>query len=84
VSGQQPEYLVARIQDALATDPRTGELELDVRIAGGRVFLAGAVATPERREAVERVVRETCPDFDVVNQLSVTQDQAPGPSEPVS
>jgi osmotically-inducible protein OsmY len=84
VSGQQPEYLVARIQDVLATDPRTGELELDVRIAGGRVFLAGAVATVERREAVERVVRDVCPDYEVVNQLSVTENQAPGPSEPVS
>ena len=84
VSGQQAEYLVAHIQDALATDARTGELELDVRIAGGRVFLAGAVATTERRDAVERVVREVCPDYEVVNQLSVTERQQPGPSEPVS
>lgn len=84
MSGQPPEYLVARIQEALAMDPRTGELELDVRIAGGRVFLAGAVATAERREAVERVVGEVCPDFQVVNQLSVTENQPPGPSEPVS
>ncbi len=84
MSGQPPEYLVARIQEALAMDPRTGELELDVRIAGGRVFLAGAVATAERREAVERVVGEVCPDFQVVTQLSVTENQPPGPSEPVS
>ena len=84
MSGQQPEYMVARIQDALATDPRTGELELDVRIAGGRVFLVGAVATAERRQAVERVVRDVVPDLDVVNQLSVTEGQQPGPSEPVS
>ena len=84
MSGQQPEYIVARIQDALATDPRTGELELDVRIAGGRVFLAGAVATAERRQAVERVVRDVVPDLDVVNQLSVTEGQQPGPSEPLS
>lgn len=84
MSGQQPEYMVARIQDALATDPRTGELELDVRIAGGRVFLVGAVATAERREAVEQVVREVVPDLEVLNELSVTEDQGPGPAEPVS
>jgi osmotically-inducible protein OsmY len=84
VSGEQTEYLVARIQDRLATDPRTGELELDVRIAEGRVFLAGAVATEERREAVEQVVREVVPDLDVHNELSVTSDQRPGPAEPVS
>jgi osmotically-inducible protein OsmY len=84
VSGEQAEYVVARIQDALATDPRTGELELDVRIAGGGVFLAGAVATKERRKAVEQVVREMVPDLDVHNELSVTEDQGPGPSERVS
>jgi osmotically-inducible protein OsmY len=84
VTGEQPEYVVARIQQALATDPRTGELELDVRIAGGRVFLAGAVATSERREAVEQVVRETAPELDVHNELSVTEDLPPGPSESVS
>lgn len=84
MTGEQPEYVVARIQQALATDPRTGELELDVRIAGGRVFLAGAVATSERREAVEQVVRETAPELDVHNELSVTEDLPPGPSEPVS
>ena len=84
MTGEQPEYVVARIQQALATDPRTGELELDVRIAGGRVFLAGAVATSERREAVEQVVRETAPELDVHNELSVTEDLPPGPSESVS
>lgn len=84
MSGEQPEYVVARVQDALAIDPRTGELELDVRIAGGRVFLAGAVATSERREAVERVVREVAPELEVHNEISVTEDLGPGPSEPVS
>lgn len=84
MTGEEPEYVVARIQQALATDPRTGELELDVRIAGGGVFLAGAVATSERREAVEQVVRETAPELDVHNELSVTEDLGPGPSEPVS
>lgn len=76
--------MVGRIQRALATDTRTGELELDVRIAGGRVFLTGAVATSERREAVERVVREVAPDLEVHNELSVTEEQGPGPAERVS
>ncbi|MGH2676187.1 MAG: BON domain-containing protein [Actinomycetota bacterium] len=76
--------MVGRIQRALATDTRTGELELDARIAGGRVFLTGAVATPERREAVERVVREVAPDLEVHNELSVTEEQGPGPAERVS
>jgi osmotically-inducible protein OsmY len=80
----QPEYLVARIHKALATDPRTGELELDISIAGGRVFLSGSVATDERCRAVEEVVREVAPDLEVQNELSVTEEHPPGPPEPVS
>jgi osmotically-inducible protein OsmY len=80
----QPEYMVARIHKALAMDPRTGELELDIRIAGNQVFLSGSVATDERCRAVEEVVREVAPDLDVHNELSVTEEHPPGPPEPVS
>ncbi|HEX2026104.1 MAG TPA: BON domain-containing protein [Actinomycetota bacterium] len=77
-----PEYLIARIQKALATDDRTGELELDVRLAGGRIFLSGTVATDERCRAVEEVVREVAPGRDVVNELSVSPEEAmPGEGE---
>lgn len=78
---QAPEYLIARIQEALATDPRTGELELDVRLAGGRIFLAGAVATEERCRAVEEVVREVAPGHEVVNELTVAAEAEPGGGE---
>lgn len=78
---EPPEYLIGHIQQALATDPRTGELELDVRIAGGRIFLTGAVATRERCAAVEEVVREVAPDLDVANQLTVSAETDPGPEE---
>ncbi len=80
-AAEPPEYLIGHIQQALATDPRTGELELDVRIAGGRIFLTGAVATKERCEAVETVVREVAPDLDVANELTVTVETDPGPEE---
>lgn len=76
-----PEYLIGRIQKALATDDRTGELELDVRLAGGRIFLSGTVATAERCRAVEEVVREVAPGHDVVNELSVSSEAAPGEGE---
>ena len=76
-----PEYLIGRIQKALATDPRTGELELDVRLAAGRIFLSGAVATSERSLAVEEVVREVAPEREVVNELSVSGEAGPGGGE---
>jgi hypothetical protein len=78
---EAPEYMVGRIQQALATDPRTGELELDVRIAGGRIFLTGAVASRERCLAVEEVVREVAPGHGISNDLSVVDEHDPGPEE---
>jgi hypothetical protein len=81
VTDDAPEYLIGRIHQALATDDRTGELELDVRLAGGRIFLTGTVATAERRGAVEEVVREVAPDVEVVNELTVAGDAPPGDEE---
>jgi osmotically-inducible protein OsmY len=81
VTADVPEYLVGRIQQALATDARTGELELDVRVAGGRVFLTGTVVTPERRIAVEEVVREMAPGYEVMNELSVMDEPGSGQEE---
>jgi osmotically-inducible protein OsmY len=78
---EAPEYLIARIQEALATDPRTGELELDVRMAGGRIFLTGTVSTVERCGAVEEVVRELAPGYQVSNELSCVEVSDPGPEE---
>lgn len=80
-SDDAPEYLIARIHKALATDGRTGELELDVHLAGGRIFLTGAVATQERCQVVEEVVREVAPDHDVVNELTVAGEAEPGGEE---
>jgi osmotically-inducible protein OsmY len=81
VSDDAPEYLIGRIHQALATDDRTGELELDVRLAGGRIFLTGAVAAAERRAAVEEVVREVAAGVEVVNELTVTGVEPPGDEE---
>ena len=75
------EYLLGRIEQALATDDRTGELELDVRIAAGRIFLTGTVATVERRDAVQAVVGDVAPDFEIVNELSLIPEAGPGPAE---
>lgn len=50
--------LVARIREVLATDPRVGELHLHVGVSNRRVTVAGRVATPARKEAIEEVLRE--------------------------
>ena len=65
------EYLVERIREAIAMDPRVNELELQVTVAAGRVFVSGTVATEERREAIGEVVAAIAPDREIHNETSV-------------
>jgi osmotically-inducible protein OsmY len=68
----QPEkYLAQKVRDALAADPRVGELHVDVSIRGDRVFLTGTVPSEERREAIEDVVRQGLPTHEVANHITV-------------
>lgn len=66
------EYLAQRLRDALAEDPRVGELGIGVTVADGRAYLSGEVATPERQHAVAAVAAEVLPDHEVHNDVSVT------------
>ncbi len=53
----EPEvYVVERIREALAHDPRVAELGIGVTVTGDKVLLTGDVATTDRRAAVEEVV----------------------------
>jgi osmotically-inducible protein OsmY len=65
------EYLVQRIQDTLATDPRARELGIDVHVAGDRVVLTGTAATPGQRESIAEVVGELADGYEVVNEMTV-------------
>ena len=65
------EYLVARIQDAIACDERAGEQGIDVRVAGGRVFLHGTVASQERRDAIGAVAADHAQGLVVCNETTV-------------
>ena len=67
-----PEYVVERVREALARDPRVGELELDVSIDGGTIVVEGIVPTEERRESIPDVVRRSAPDHEVENRTTVT------------
>jgi hypothetical protein len=69
--GVHPEYVVGHIEEALARDPRVGELEISVRVTGRVVELTGTVTTPERQEAISEVVRTLLPDYEVRNMTTV-------------
>lgn len=75
------EYVVARVKKALAQDPRLHELALDVTVRGGRVFVAGQVTTPERRDAITDVLADACPGRDVANETTVEEVAAPAGEE---
>jgi len=77
------QYLVGRIQAALAAHPRTNKLDVKIMIAGGKVHLLGQTATEERRLAIAEVVAEAVPDMDVRNELTVMVIGSPCQAEDI-
>lgn len=81
-AGPEPAaYLSERIRGALAGDRRVNELDVQVTIAGGRIFLNGHVATVERRDAITAIVREIAPGALVANEVTVTTLREPDEEE---
>jgi osmotically-inducible protein OsmY len=70
-SGDGGRYLMARIRDALAKDPRVNEPELVVAVSGGTVMVSGTVPTEARRQAVADVVHDVAPGMEVRNATEV-------------
>ncbi len=65
-------YLVGRLRQALAEDPRTNILDVQITIRAGKAFLMGQVDSQAIKEAVDAVAREALPpDIDLVNELWV-------------
>jgi hypothetical protein len=68
-----PQYRVGYLRQLLAKDPRTNLLDVEVRIVGNLVFIAGTVESAAVCASAEQVVREAVPpDMVVVNELWVT------------
>jgi osmotically-inducible protein OsmY len=68
-----PEYLAERVHQAVATDPRTTEQGVQVRVTGAELFLCGEVASAERRAAVAEVAAEVLPDRRIHNDITVVR-----------
>jgi osmotically-inducible protein OsmY len=65
------QYLVGKLQEALAGDMRVSAQDIRVVITGGCIHLIGEVATPERRAAVNQVAAEVLPGIPVRNEVTV-------------
>jgi osmotically-inducible protein OsmY len=66
------QYVVAKVNEVLAHDPRVGELDVQVKVVGRQIFLTGSVSTAPRHELIGRVVEELLPDHQVHNEVVVT------------
>ncbi len=77
-------YREESLRQALATDPRVMEPELEVSIAGTRVVVSGTIPTEDRRAAVTDVARERFPDLEVDNRTVVPTLPAAGGEERVT
>jgi hyperosmotically inducible protein len=64
-----------RVQDALAQDPRTEDLILDVVDENGIVTLTGTVPSHDARDAAEEVARQQEGVLEVINDLKVDDSE---------
>ena len=78
---QEYQYLVARLEEALAVDDRVNSLDIHISVVQGRVHLTGEVSTEERRAAVTTIIQEVLPDLDVRNDISVLELAGAGKPE---
>ncbi len=64
-------YVIGRVREALAQDPRVNEITIQVTVTGDKVFLHGTVSTQERKDAITTVANELLPEYDVYNETTV-------------
>jgi osmotically-inducible protein OsmY len=67
------QYLVAKLQQALARDARVSSLDIKVTVTGNRIHLTGCVPTDARRAAADLVASEVLPDIAVKNELTILE-----------
>ncbi|MGN9838896.1 BON domain-containing protein [Nonomuraea sp. H19] len=78
---EAPQYVAARVQQALAEDARTNELGIRVDIRGDQLFLRGQVSGAAQRERLSQVAHEAAPDLRVHNEVKVVDVTEPGEDE---
>ncbi|GAA5042990.1 osmotically-inducible protein OsmY [Thermocatellispora tengchongensis] len=81
MTDEAPQYVAARVQQALAEDERTHELGIRVDVRGDQLFLRGQVPAQERREIISTVASEAAPDLKVRNEINVVEVRDPGEEE---
>jgi hypothetical protein len=78
---EAPQYVAARVQQALAEDGRTNELGIRVDIRGDQLFLRGEVSGTGQRERLSQVAHEAAPELHLHNEIRVVEASEPGEDE---
>ncbi|PRX45951.1 BON domain-containing protein [Prauserella shujinwangii] len=78
---EAPEYRAARLHRALAEDPRTSELGVQVSVDGDDIRLTGTVSSESCKEELGQVLHEWEPGATVHNDVRVVEADEPGEAE---
>jgi osmotically-inducible protein OsmY len=65
------QYVVARLQEALALDERVGLQDVKVLVSHGCIHLIGEVQSVQRRDAIDAVAARLIPGVPVRNEVRV-------------
>jgi predicted nucleotidyltransferase len=76
-------YLIGHIQEALATEARTAALDIQIAVGGRKILIKGEVSSKDQRRAIEKVIHREAPDYDLDNQIRITEIKAPEAEEVV-
>ncbi|MER7502871.1 BON domain-containing protein [Nonomuraea pusilla] len=71
---EAPQYVAARVQQALAEDGRTNELGIRVDVRGDQLFLRGQVSETEQRDRLGLVAHEAAPELHLHNEITIVGD----------
>jgi osmotically-inducible protein OsmY len=71
------QYLVAKIQSALAEDPRVNMLDIKILVVQNRVHLMGEVMSEDTRAAAGEVVSSVARGIEVRNELRILEVSRP-------
>jgi osmotically-inducible protein OsmY len=72
-------YLAEHLREALAQDPRVGELGIAVEIEGDSVVLSGTMTSPEQQDAAVAIAHHFLPGHQV--RVETTAGDLPEPTE---
>jgi hypothetical protein len=73
----QPQYLVAEVQQRLATDPRVAELGLDVAVTDRTITVRGRLGGADCRAQVDTVIAEAAPGYEIRNEVECVELEEP-------